>query len=92
MFSLYKTISSEAVPVGVHRPQPVGHGVEWSVPICRFKKKIFFAIKKQKLLYDSYSKDWLDLLNTAWIVRFKRLLTFISKVLMVRLDKVYCYN
>jgi hypothetical protein len=39
----------EGVPVGVHRPQPVGHGVEWSVPICRFKKKIFIAFKNQTL-------------------------------------------
>jgi hypothetical protein len=45
-----KTISSEGVPVGVHRSQPVGHGVEWSVPICRCEKKTL-AIKKQKVLY-----------------------------------------
>ena len=62
----------EGVPVGVHRSQPVGHGVEWSVPICRCEKKIFSAIKKQKRLYDSYSKDWLDLLNTAWIVKIQK--------------------
>jgi hypothetical protein len=46
----------EGVPVGVHRSQPVGHGVEWSVPICRCEKKTFLLIMKLKVLYDSTIK------------------------------------
>ncbi len=61
----------------MYRAQPVGHGVELSVPICRCEKKIFSAIKKQKRLYDSYSKDWLDLLNTAWIVKIHKAFDFL---------------
>jgi hypothetical protein len=46
-----KTTSSEGVPVGVNRPQPVGHGVEWSVPICRCGKKTFSISRSKKFLY-----------------------------------------
>jgi hypothetical protein len=45
-----KTTSSEGLPVGVYRPQPVGHGAEWSVPICRCEKKTFF-LSRSKSFY-----------------------------------------